>query len=274
MKLCHTILLGLVIACVQLCQPLFAQQPLMQINIINFTVKNKLSADINNWANLPTNLILTAQKIPTAQLRSIKLVIQIKLNGSKICGTLANNTLAVDAFSVRNYNAADLSAMIVPCNKLTPNRYSLSAQFFNEDNYPISREASKEFEVGDAVFDYTTPQNISPIQNKIFTATSIVTPIIFRWLPILPKQKNVIYRLRIWQIMQGQTATQAINANEPIAEKEVKNINQTIVNNLNLSPCTTATTCNFAWAVQALDIDGKPIGRNNGLGEWFIFSIK
>jgi hypothetical protein len=80
-----------------------------------------------------------------------------------------------------------------------------------------------------------------------------------------------MYKLRVWQLMQGQTGTQAMKTNDPIIEKEISNINQAIVANLITGPCKPPYLCDFVWNVQALDKDGKPIGRNMGTSELYSF---
>jgi hypothetical protein len=252
-----------------------AQQPLNQINITSFIVKNKLPADVSTWNAIPGCLLLVAQKLPQAQLKEIKLVLQIKQGGNRLCGTTTQATVAMDAFAVRNFNASELLSMLAQCPKLSASSYSLCAQFFNIDNYPISREFCKEFMVGDVVLSYTAPQNISPANEKKLEAIAAKTPITFRWTPVIPRPKDpVLYRLRVWQLMQGQTGVQAMKANEPIVDKEVKSITQTVLPNMLTTPCQLPYLCEFVWAVQALDKEGKPIGKNEGMGELFSFKIK
>jgi hypothetical protein len=253
----------------------FAQQPLNQINIASFTVKNKLPSDVSSWGNIPASILLVAQKLPTAQIQGLKLVIQIKQNGTKICGNVAQTAPLIDVFSIRNFSANELVSMLALCPKLNANMYSLCVQFYNIDNYPISREFCKEFMAGDFAITYNAPQNISPTNEKQFTETSIKAPLTFRWTPVLPKPKDpVMYKLRVWQLMQGQTGAQAMKTNEPIVEKEITNINQAIISNLITEPCKAPNLCMYVWNVQAMDKDGKAIGRNNGTSEMYTFKIK
>lgn len=258
-----------------MCNNPFAQQPLNQINIVSFTVKNKLPADVSTWASIPASVMLVAQKLPTIQLKEVKLVLQIKLAGSKICGNTIQAATIMDAFAVHNFTVNELVNILAQCPKLTTNTYTLCAQFFNIDNYPISREFCKEFMVGDFAITYSAPQNITPANEKTFKETTINLPITFRWMPVTPKPNyTVTYKLRVWQLMQGQTGVQAMKANEPIIEKEVTNITQAVITNLITSPCKLPYLCDFVWSVQAIDKDGKPIGRNSGMSELYSFKIK
>ncbi len=263
------------IYCFVLSKHVFAQQPLNQVNIVSFSIKNKLPLDISSWDNNQSNFILVAQKLPQVQLQSVKLVIQLKLAGTRLCGNTAQTAIAMDAFSVRNFTAGEIVSMLAQCPKLASNAYTLCAQFFNIDNYPISREFCRDFMVGDALITYTASQNISPANEKIFDPIAAKLPITFRWTTVIPKPKDpVMYKLRVWQLMQGQTGVQAAKANDPLIEKEVKNITQSIVTNIITGPCKPPYLCDFVWNVQALDKEGKPIGNKDGMSDFFSFSIK
>jgi hypothetical protein len=275
MKILQHILAFIFFYCTIANKNLHAQQPLNQINIVTFTVKNKLPADISSWDNNPTNMMLVAQKMPQVQLQGVKLVLQIKQGNSKICGNNIQAATVLDAFSVKNFSANELVGLLTPCQKLASNNYTICAQFFNIDNYPISKEVCKDFMVGDMMITYTAPQNTSPANEKKFTDKTIKAPITFRWIPVTPRPATAVtYILRVWQLMQGQTGMQAMKANDPIAEKQITNINFVIISNLNTPPCKPPYLCDFVWNVQALDKDEKPIGKSNGTSELFFFSIK
>jgi hypothetical protein len=252
-----------------------AQTPLKQINIVSFNVKNKLPADVSTWGTIPAGLMLVAQKVPQVNLQGIKLVVQIKQGGSRICGTAVDAAQLIDIGTVRNFTANELVGYLSQCPILKPGNYVICVQFFNIDNYPISREFCKEFVVEDMVQSFSAPQNISPTNEKQFKESDIKVPFTFRWAPVLPKPKDpVMYKLRVWQLMQGQTGMQATKTNDPIIEKEISNINQAIVANLITGPCQPPYLCEFVWNVQALDKEGKPIGKNMGTSELYSFKIK
>jgi hypothetical protein len=275
MKHLLQILFLLFITCFFASNICYAQQPLNQINIVSFSVKTKLPADVISWDNTPASILLIAQKLPQVQLQSVKLVVQIKLSGTKLCGNTPQTAIAMDAFSIRNFSAGEIVGMLAQCSKLTSNSYSLCVQFFNVDNYPISKEFCKDFVVGDMVTSYTPPQIISPINEKKFDIAAYKMPITFRWTPVIPRPKDAVtYRLRVWQLMQAQTGLQAMKTNTPIVFKEVKNITQAIVANMITAPCQLPYLCDFVWTVQAVDKDDKPIGKNNGMSELYFFSIK
>jgi hypothetical protein len=249
----------------------FAQQPLNQINILSFNVKNKLPTDPAAWGTIPAGLLLTAQRIPQTTVQGIKLVLQIKQGGAKICGNNTDAAQIPDFTTVRTFSGGELTGLLGNCQTLKPGSYSLCAQFFNIDRYPISKEICKEFVVEDAVAvqqSYNPPQNINPVAEKNFSETEAKSPVTFRWTPVLPKPKEVVtYRLKVWQLMQGQNGSQAMRSNPPIVTKDVDNITQAVIANIYTGPCKPPYLCDYVWNVQALDKEGKPLGNNNGTSE-------
>ncbi len=255
----------------------FAQQPLNQINILSFSVKNKLPADVSTWSTIPGGMILTVQRIPQSALQGIKLVVQIKQGGAKICGNPIDASPLLDFNAVKTFTGAELSGYISNCTTLKPGSYSICVQFYNLDRYPISKEICKEFVVEDAVQvqqNYSPPQNINPVNGKEFKPEELKAPVTFRWVPVVPKPRDPItYRLKVWQLMQGQTGSGAMRTNQPIVTKDVDNITQAVVTNIYTGPCRPPYLCDYVWNVQAVNKEGKPIGSNDGFSEPTTFSI-
>jgi hypothetical protein len=248
-----------------------------QVNIINFTVKQKLPADVSTWNTVPAGLILVAKYMGQGNVQGTKLVLQIKKGGSRICGNNISTANMLDPFSTRNFNANELTGAFTQCPKLAAGNYTLCAQFFGENRKEISAEACREFIVEDAVQvqeSYSPPQNITPGNGKIFKAEELKGPVTFRWTPLVPKpQQPVTYRLKVWQLMQGQTGVQAMRSNTPVVEKEVNNITQAVVTNIYTGPCKPPYLCDFVWQVQALNKEGKPMGSGNGMSELWSFAV-
>ena len=245
-----------------------------QINIVNFTVKNTLPSKIDDWITTPGALLLSAQKAP--QSRDVKplLVLQIRSGGAVVCGNNLSTAKPIDPFDVRTFTVAELIGMLGNCKELKEGSYSICAQFFNSERKELSREVCKEFKVESLTTNYSPPQNILPADKKQFTEKEFSAPVIFRWTPLVPKPKEpVTYRIKVWQLMQGQNGTTAMRANQPIVTKDVDNLTQTIISNLYTGPCKPPYLCDFMWTVQALNREGKPIGNNNGTSEPTAFAV-
>lgn len=246
-----------------------------QINIVSFTVKPVLPGTVDNWLSTPAALILVAQKVPgPVPLKEPKLVIQIKSGGAVICGNNPGTAKQIDPFDVRTFNTADLIGILGNCHELKEGMYTICVQFYSGDRTAISREVCKEFRVeAPKTQEYAPPTLITPENEKKFTEAQLMGPVTFRWTPLVPKPNiPVTYRLKVWQLMQGQNATTAMRTNQPIVTKDVDNLTQATVNAILTGPCKPPYLCDFIWNVQALTREGKPLGNNNGFSEPLRFS--
>lgn len=246
-----------------------------QVNIPNFTVKSILPSKVDEWLSVPAALIMTAQKNP--QTRELKpfLILQIKSGGAVICGNNLSSMRPVDPFDVRTFNTADLISFLGNCKELKEGSYSLCAQFYNVDKVAISREVCKEFRVeGEKTVEYSPPTLITPEDGKKLTPQQAKSPIIFRWTPVVPKpQQPVTYRLKVWQLMQGQNGVQAMRSGQPIITKDIETLTQATITGLLTGPCRPPYLCDFVWMVQAITKEGKPVGGNEGMSELWKFSV-
>ncbi len=246
-----------------------------QIKIVNFTVKNQLPPVIDNWNSVPGSLLLVAQITPGVRVPGIRLVVQIKANGAVICGNSSAGGMQVDNFTTRTFSASELTGALAGCRDLKDGSYTICVQFFNGERKEVSNEICKEFRVETPKeTDFAPPTLIIPENEKRILKKDIQKPVTFRWTPLVPKPREpVTYRLRVWQLMQGQNGTQAMRANTPIVSKDVENITQAMVTNLLTGPCKPPYLCDFIWTVQAVNREGKPMGRNNGSSEPHTFKI-
>lgn len=113
---------------------------------------------------------------------------------------------------------------------------------------------TKEYLVGD------TAVISQPIyQAKVFSDTQVVftldkaEPVTFRWTPLVPKpQEPSTYRLKVWQLMQGQSGAQAMKTNKPIITKDVADMTEAIVSGMYTGPCRPPYLCDFVWSVETL----------------------
>jgi hypothetical protein len=259
------------------CRYAMAQPGQAQISIINFTVKQKLPADVNTWNSVPASLTLVAKYMGQGTVVGSKLVVQIKKGGTRICGNDMQSSVFLDAFQTRNFSANELTSYLTQCPKLSPGSYTLCVQFYGEDRKEKSLEVCRPFTIEDEVQvqeSYSPPQNITPGNGKVFKPEELKGPVTFRWTPIVPKPKeSVTYKLRVWQLMQGQNSTQAMRTNPPIVTKDVDNITQAVVTNIYTGPCRPPYLCDYVWNVQAVNREGKPIGGNNGNSELWSFAV-
>ena len=117
-----------------------------------------------------------------------------------------------------------------------------------------TQNPTKKYDTGDTVV------KSEPIyQAKVLTQTqteftlNAVQPVTFRWTPVVPNpQEPVTYRLKVWQLMQGQNGSQAMKINQPIVTKDVADITEVTLSSLYTGPCIPPYLCDFVWGVEAM----------------------
>jgi hypothetical protein len=276
----------------------------ISVNIFaqNFTVTNgsipnvsiSLSQNPNpntaNWGNGSSMLMINAScksdgvRIDPLVVES-RILVYIKSKGKRVCGTYTSSSAPAAHFNSASkvWSGSNAVALIGQDCTLTPGDYEICVQFFGNGptgTIALSEEKCVPFSIiGTDQTNNQPPQLVSPADGTLYSKEDIKKPFIFRWTPVnIKNQEPVTYRLKVWQLMQGQNTLQAIKSNEPIFTKDIDNLTQTTVNNLALDyPCVPPTQCPGAgpvvWNVQALSRDGKPIGGNNGTSATNTFSI-
>ena len=245
------------------------------ITSINISLPANPDASTVKWGTGIAPFIISANVKaingrPDVSLEGSKILVSIKKGGVKICGSYTNASAPAANFSTitKLWSGSNATSLLGQGCILPAGDYELSVQFFDSRNGspPLSEEKTKEFSIrGVEQQVYQAPQAIAPANGTIFSEADTKKPITFRWTPLVPRpQEPVTYRVRVWQLMQGQTGTQAMNTNQPIVTRDVDNITQTTIANVISGPCTPPYLCDFIWTVQALNRDGQTIGGNKG----------
>lgn len=116
----------------------------------------------------------------------------------------------------------------------------------------------------------SAPQLLFPVNNDSIDV-NINYPT-FQWVPVIvPPNYQIRYTIRIVEVLQGQTPSQAINANVPVYE------NNQLITNLFTYPIDGFPLENgkkYAWQIQCLDQYGFPPTQNQGRSEIFTFVKK
>lgn len=236
----------------------FAQQ----VNVLSFSVKPVLLADVNSWVTIPAAVILIVQ--PQGQGSSmVKPVFTIKQGGTRVCG----NTFATAAFlniaPTHNFTTAEIATNLITCPKLAAGNYTLCVQFYSEDPRQQTevKQVCRDFRVEDAQAQFCNPpQNIGPREGQIFTDKDFLTPKIFTWNPFISSTKTiVIYKLTVWEVEDGQSIAQAMYDNFPVLQEDVKGLTKYISN-----PGTwERRNATYVWRVEAMNQEGKPLCKTN-----------
>lgn len=234
------------------------------ISPVTITLPANPSANTADWATaVPPVMVMAQTKLANGKVEGTvadsRILVTIKQGGSKVCGIYTAQTAPSSNFNTasKNWSGAKLMQLLGQECILKPGSYELCVQFYGQNaanTNVLLGENCKSFSIaGIKEENYTAPQNISPASNKIFSPEEIKQPIAFRWTPVLPRpQEPIVYRLKIWQLMEGQTAAIAMRSNPPIVTKDVGNITQATISNLITGPCRPPYLCDFVWRIEAV----------------------
>jgi len=250
---------------------------------INISLPSSPDPNTANWGSGTSMLMITAgAKSATGKVdpsvEESRMLVTIRKGGNKVCGAYTGSTAPSADFNTMTkvWSGNNAASYLGKDCTLTPGDYELCVQFFGYGTTgaaPLSDEKCKPFTIkGDDLQTYQPPQTITPANSAVFSETALQQPMIFRWTPVVPRpQAPVTYRVRVWQLMEGQNGNQAMRANQPIIVKDVDNITQTVITNLISDPCKSPYLCSFIWNVQALNRENKPVGENTGTSGVAVF---
>lgn len=115
---------------------------------------------------------------------------------------------------------------------------------------------------------------LSPTDGKSIAASDVSKPVLFRWTALVPKPKETVtYRLKVWQLMQGQNSSEAMRSNQPVVTKDVVNITQAAISNLYTGPCKPPYLCDFVWAVEVINSDEIATGKIYAASQEYSFKF-
>ena len=248
------------------------------ISAINITLPANPDAYTANWGTGTSPFIITAAVRMSnghidASAEDARLLLTIKKDGKKVCGSYTPATAPPANFNSVSaaWSGPAAVALLGQDCTLPPGDYELSVQFFASGAaapVPISEERTKPFTImGADGQTYQGPQAIAPANGTALGDRDIQKPITFRWTPVVPPaaQNDVVYHLRVYELLPGQQPIQAVKGNSPVLEKEVKTTQYMWP--LPADYKTAAGAKTFVWGVQATNKDGKAYGPNNGTSE-------
>ena len=143
------------------------------------------------------------------------------------------------------------------------------------------------YEFCSALLDPTSHQWLTPIVCKSFDVLSYQVPIllspsnaaelaqagrpIMRWTAVSPRPTApVIYRVQVYEILQGQTPPVALRTGHPILDREVISATQLLwPPDIELP----RPGMSYIWTVRASDVEGAPYGEPDGRAEPWTFSL-
>ena len=246
--------------------------------ITGITISLPANPDANtaNWGSGTSLFTITANAKAVngrvdGHVTESKILVTIKKGGAKVCGSFTANSAPASNFNTltKVWSGSNAVSLLGQGCVLPSGEYEICVQFFGygaASPAPLSEEKCKTFSIrAKEQLSYQQPQAIAPANGTVLSEIDIKKPITFRWTPVIPRpQEPVTYRVKVWQLMQGQNGAQAMATNQPIITKDVDNLTQTIITNLISGPCLAPYLCDYIWNVQALNREGKPVGGNDG----------
>ncbi len=156
---------------------------------------------------------------------------------------------------------SDLERVIIQTGKLPESNYSICVST-HALNGTLLTDACTDFEIALP----NPPQLISPEEEG---SVEIAQPT-FMWNPVsAPPDILVYYQLKIVEVLEGQTAYRALEANVPIVEAEVPYENLYIYR---LDDYPLEQNHSYVWQVQATNDEGAPVSTNDGYSEIWQFT--
>lgn len=251
---------------------------------INISLPANPDANTANWGS-GTSMFTITSTSKTENGRIVphvmesKILVTIKKGGTKVCGSYTSNTAPESNFNTltKVWSGTNAVSLLGQDCVLPPGDYEICVQFFGYGAagvVSLSEEKTKVFAIRAVEQQvYQAPQAIAPADGTIMSAADVKKPILFRWAPVIPRPHDLVtYRLTVWQLMQGQTGTQAMQVNQPIITKDVDNMTQAVI--YMAGDFTSPQMLAFVWNVQALNKEGNPIGGNNGTSGAIGFNFK
>ncbi len=216
----------------------------------------------SDGAMLSSQLTLTKVKLNTTKQFTLSQLVALdknELGNLSSFEIISNNNYFTCARPdlTRVNSGATNSSIIQPSSTINSNNY---ARLMEEEGIFYYRYEMKEVMVSSVA--KTAPAEENPS---------------FTWLPPMPPPPvPVTYRIRIVAVYPNQTGQQVIATATPILEKA--GLTSTIFhdeeNMLGLRVLAKQTpNIRFAWAVQAIDLQGIALGTNNGWSEVRMFDI-
>lgn len=251
------------------------------ITTITISLPANPDAMIANWGTSSSMLVISANTTAAnlKQVEESKILVTINKGAVKACGSYTSASAPNTNFNSINkvWSGNMAVALLGQDCVLAPGEYEICVQIFSLRNVPISDIKCKSFTIKEKETEkektnYSAPQAINPADGTVLNDADVKKTMTFLWIPVVPRPKeSVIYKVKVFEILQGQTASTA-KATPPILEKEVVSMNQFVLPSLSSLPIAEGSS--YGWYVQAVNREGKPYGENNGNSNVNTFSLK
>jgi hypothetical protein len=243
----------------------------------NLVLNPRASARLSEWALNKSTITLIVTNIQSPRRGKIKATLKssdgttvstTNLNTAKTFvfgdGNTILNADAVFPLEVQQFVGKYVNALN-RTGKLPADNYQLCVELVEEATFArLAPEQCRSFFVSAAQL----PICMMPAKDQELDAAVARTAITFRWTPLIPKpQAATNYRLQVFEVLENQTAMQALRSNQPLLDQVIIERTQfiwqpqlpMIVNDVKDSSALPSKDLRFIWSIQTLDDKGEPI---------------
>jgi len=221
---------------------------------------------LSDWENDPTleSLDITNN---SGQSEVVVIVLDLYESGGQLGFRGRSRRFLVHSGETVTMNSTDFSSWQTESVNETARRKAVRTGMLPEGYYTVEIRIQDLFDnvlAGDitgqfAITHPEPPELIYPIDGE-----TVNTPYpVFQWIPPqLPAGKDMVYTFRMVEMLSGQTPQRALAANFPHYENY-----SLFSSNFDypLDGLPLETGKQYVWQVQALDFEGKPVTKNEGL---------
>ncbi len=249
---------------------LFSQDPNWNSSII---FPQYPSPYFSDWERNPNIGTLTLNYFGTAPVEFyLEVIVNVDGYGEAIKGrTAMREYLSGPQMQVLTFNDIsdwesttynkDLERIVAQSGKLPESTYSICVTTHAKDGTLLT-DACTDFDIALP----NPPQLISP-ENE--GSIEIAQPTLM-WNPVsTPPEIVVYYQLKIVEMLDGQSAYRAIEANIPVVETEIPVENLYVYR---LDDYPLKQNHSYAWQVKATNSEGVPVSTNEGFSEIWQFT--
>lgn len=208
---------------------------------INLVLLPTPPANLSEWASRKEvlTLVVTGQN-PSGGTPEVKIKTEIKTTDGTVIGTTDLAKARVFTFSSATTVLSALEVLplenmiftgkyrtaLNKTGKLPADNYTLCVQLVRPADFvPVTEQQCRNFYLANTQL----PILMKPYNEEVLDARLAQTAITFRWTPVTPVPKEpVTYRIQVFEVLENQSPVQALRANQPLLDREVRGMTQYI----------------------------------------------
>jgi len=254
-----------------------------QSQTIQLVLSPKPSPYVSDWTSKRETAQIMVSN-PTSNTIDAKVKTQLFLNGSTLYAETKTNAMPIISInpgmsvygSDEIYPATAIQFQgtnmnsVLQTGKIADGVYTLCVQLV----HPVTGLALTSQPPVCKVFtivSYQAPILLYPANNASLNE-NMARNVLFKWTGISPNPNEpVSYRLKVFEVLDGQADIQAIRNNIPIVEKDLRNQTQSIWPPEFMPP---EKDKNYVWTVVALDATERNFIDGDGFAQPFILKVR